>query len=753
MRRWDVYERPLNGNLTVSSIEPSIPEKRGWDGDMRHTRQALVSYALFEGARRRGKPIQYALLPLILPSIAGKSGESFSSEDLSNNLKQLFGDAFSTYDAESLVPILEVEGYLNREADEDGRAAFTYAESVNSIDIDESIVSAENDVNSIIEEFLTFLDATKPLIKFTFSLEEWKTQFIQWSTSVDTADAKGFQAWIDELVSSEAKPSLKLSGNQEPEERFVGLDRHVIVLFASYVQWLAENKNPLFEKILSLVEIGLVLDLVTAIRQPVKTKAREISLAAVLDGPILLNAQGLSGAGSKEAATALIKLCVKNGIKVITLQHCVDEAREVVKAVLDNPSGERTGLLADAIRIEARLEGAARRFIATPDKIIRDLGVEIVNASQISNFQEKSTFSDDLISEFADRLPYSAFSNQKRKRRDAQSIGFVMRRRGGKTTSDLYNCKYVFVTKSAVLAKFSGRFVSQKVQDYPEYAVPPGIEARHFSTMFLLNFGTDLGESVSRGELLSSCERVLRTSPEMIRKVREAMDQLSLFPPDELEALLNDPVALSEVTAVTGNDPAVVSVENASALAEIIKVSAAKNERINRAKAEKELVDNHGREIRDIEAREQRRISEERARAEKASDQAVAAMAVANAREVEIRKFADLLYEQSVKSAKWKWRLVAIIFTSISSIAVLEIFLDKTSIPIYLRIIIAVCLLLVATYSWASRVARHFSLSSLYDYLLMREVISRMKSAPGEMLVIKLAEISGFQPPNGASKS
>lgn len=694
-----------------------------------YSRQTLASYALFDNARRIGQPPQHALVPLVLPFLAGKAGALFSPEALATALQQIFGSNFTGYSAEALAKSLTSEGYLREDKGSGDGAVYFYTEKVNELNIEENVSQAENDLDIILSEFFEFLSATTPLIRLNYTTDEWKDLFVRWSTTVDVSDKDGLQAWVDGFIASGKRDSLKLDGNMEPEEKFFGIDKHVLVLFAAFTQWLSKNRSDIFAKVVTLAEIGFLIDLVSEIRDPVKSPPAKINLVVVLDGPVILDALGLMGPGRRLAADSMRDLCKRNGIRIIVLQHSLEEAREIVRAVLNKAAPARHGLVADTLRSDRLAERRAGNFLAKPDKMVGELGVQIVNANITSSYQSNQLFDDKLISDLAARLPYHDIGMNPRRTRDAQSVGFVMRRRGGFVTSDMFDARYVMLTRSVVLSKASGSFVTRNIEDYPSYAVPPAIEVRHFSTMFLLTFGTADGEKISRGELLSSCERVLKTSPQLIKKVRDTVEQLSLFTTEELDAVMTDPVALFEITAATGNDPEVVTIATAEALAKVIREAAAKDERIRHQKEARAVEQQHALALGSVvDEREKARLS------------AATASMVVQKNQTEAGLSADALVAEWTAIGRARWLAVVALFVLVSVIAAVEIVLDLSGAPLAIRIAVALCTLIVAGYSLSSRVIDKFSLMNLRSWIISKTIAAKSRNLPAGLLLDAIKE-------------
>ena len=667
----------------------------------------------------------------MLPFIVGRGGQQFKPDVLSVSLQQIFGANFTSYSAEALSKGLLDDGYIRHESDGPDGAIFYYTDKINDLNVDQSVSQAEADIDVLMDEFDAFLKASSPIFSISYTGEQWRDMFVLWSTTVDVSDKDGLQAWVDKFISGEKKAKVSLDGVNDVEERFLGLDRHVVVLFASYAKWLSEHRYDLFSKVATLAEIGFLIDLVSELREPVRGRPQKIHLSVVVDGPVLLDLMGLMGLGRRSAALSMLKICSDHKIPVIALQHSIQEASEIVKTVLAKAAPARFGMVADTLKSDRLAEKRAMDFISKPDQELKKLDVQIVNAELNVSFSAKQTFTDEMVFDLASRLPYSDGSVSHRRTRDAKSVGFVMRRRGGHHTSDMYDARYILLTRSAALARSASSYVARNLDDVPSYAVPPVLELRHFSTMSLLAFGTADGESISRGELLASCERMLQTSPKLIKRVRETVEQLSLFSSEQLDAVMMDPIALYEVVTATGNDPEVISATTAEALAKIIHEAAAKDERIRHEKEMRETAEAHVEEVNQLTMEaEQAKLSA-----------ATSALALKRTK-AEADRSAVVLLSDWYGEAKTQWSAVVVLTVLVSLLAVTNVFVDGAiKMPLYMRLIIAGCVLISAAYAAANRLIEKFSLLSLRKYLRKRVVDKHIAKMPEGSLKSAIEEL------------
>ncbi len=691
---------------------------------MRHySRQTLASYAFFDNARRSGNPPQHALVPLALPFLNGKAGEQFKPDVLASSLQQMFGPNFTAYSVEGLSKGLLDEGYIRSEdAHKDG-AIFLYTDKVNDLNVEKSVSDAEADIDLILVEFHDYLYATTPIVKLTYTDDQWRDMFISWATTLDVSDKQGLQSWIDGFIAGEKKLSVNLDGNMDVEEKFFGIDRHLLVIFASFAKWLDANRADLFAKLATLAEIGFLIDLVSELREPVRGRPTKITLSVVLDGPVILDVLGLMGAGRKAAAVAMLKLCGKNSIPIIALHHSVEEARDIVRAVINKAAPARHGLVADTLKQDRLAERRAMKFLATPDQEIKAAGIQIINSDVTTSHTATERFSDTVIQDLAARLPYQDGYVGNRRTRDAKSVGFVMRRRNGHYTSDMFDSRYVMLTRSVALSKGAESYIKRNISDVPNYAVPPVLEVRHFSTMFLLAFGTSDGEEISRGELLSSCERVMKTSPKLMKKVRETVEQLSLFTKEELDAVMMDPVALFEVTTVTGNDPEVVSVDTAEALVRVIHEAAAKNERIQ-----------HQKELRNRTKLHNHTVAGLKQEREAAKLTAATTNMALQKNQLEADATARVLINDAYAEARILWGVVIGVVLVLSVLAVANLFLDTQNLPLAIRIAFVAAALILACYTLANRLIDQFSFLSLRRRIRAWRVNMKLRKLPSGLV-------------------
>jgi hypothetical protein len=538
----------------------------------RFARQALATYAFFEDASRSQKSPEDALIPFVLPAIAGHAGEFYSPADVAKQLEPIFGSELVLPFAESLTEPLARNGYLEYSAGGPEGAIYIYTDKTAEIPVEASASRADHDLKLVIGALREYLDATTTLKPVRISETELRDGFVDWITTSDVPSAP------DSSSPSEPSPTAVPAGRPTGDLQFE-------ILFSSFVRWACRERPLVFEKIQTFAELGLVIDLVSEIRVPTR-RVKTVDLSVVLDSPVLMELLGLKGPLLQASARRLLELCKQFHVNVMTLTHLVQEMADVCAYVLDHSVHGGPGSIQEAIRTYPSVIEMVRKVCRSPDAQIKAFGIKIAQWTQVADKRSEALFGQDDIDRFVGELGYGGADIVAR--RDAWSLAYAVRRQNETYSSALYEAKCVVVTRNQRMVIAARRFLREKKGVYPNYAALPVIELRHFSTQFLLFFGTGAANKVVRAELIASCDRIVRASPGLINKVRTVLQRVSAFSDQELESILSDPATVAEFTLATGNDPSVVTTQNANALVEIIKNTAVKDEQLRAQERERQ---------------------------------------------------------------------------------------------------------------------------------------------------------------------
>lgn len=538
-----------------------------------YTRQALAAYAFFEDARETYQYTEDALVPLVLPAIAGKGGELFSPVELARSLEPLFGSELVGPFADSMLDALARNGYVKAAIATDSSAIYVYTEKVDSIPLAASVDKAERDLSKVINVLRTYISVTKPLKPIPEDKSELTSLFVDWVTTIETP-------FSDIAAERDSKDGATTAGEQRDSQN----NNHIHLIFSGFLSWSSRERPDVFDKIARFAELGLVIDLVSEIRLPSR-KSRRVDLTVVLDSGILLDLAGTTGPLTQRTALRLIELCKEHRIGVVTLGHLVEEACEVCFTVLDRDDPYHRGTVNEAVRKYPDVRNIVSKFAKAPDAVVRGFGVNIVPWTQTHDSRAAKSFTIDDIEKFTKALPYDK-TKPRMAQRDAWSLAHVARRQDGHFSSNLYDSKSALVTMSRPFAATARRFLKE-VKSYPNYAISPIVELRHFATIFMLAFGSDATRKVIRAELVSTCDRIARASPGITTRIANVLKRLGKLSEAQIEAALADPNTVAEFAIVTGNDGAVITQQHASALLDVVTNAAIKDAEL-RSKADQD---------------------------------------------------------------------------------------------------------------------------------------------------------------------
>lgn len=346
-------------------------------------RQVLARYAFFEQARRSSNHPEDALLPLVLPTIAGKAGDVFSAQVLGDQLKPLFGQALVQSLAESMVGPLLREGYLKKEVSTDEGDVYSYTHKTNEIQLEKTKREGEAALGELILGLKDYIKATDPIKEYNESDRELSENLITWLATKEALDALDSPD-PDRISSERSREILRISP----------VPKHLRYMFSGFVGWTARERRGLFDKVATLSELALVIDLVSEIRIPTY-KQKTANLQIILDCAPLMELLGMYGDRPSKALSDLMKLCKSKNIGLMTLSHIVDEVKEIAYNVSnDHPhiGNARPNSVEEAIQRHADIINVVRRVNRAPDAAVRAAGITILPYSMVL-MSDRGTFS------------------------------------------------------------------------------------------------------------------------------------------------------------------------------------------------------------------------------------------------------------------------------------------------------------------------------------------------------------------------
>lgn len=167
----------------------------------------------------------------------------------------------------------------------------------------------------------------------------------------------------------------------------------------------------------------------------------------IIDAPLALDYLGCSGTSFKNDVSCIIDSLRQIGCKVVALPVTCDEMRRNLKAMLSNNPSDRYGYTHNAIvKKEVMLE-YVQAVSNNPEQALTKSGIVVLPYTLQHFPNQHNFFRNDLYEDFLSKIMW--VNDIAPREHDATCLAVAMRLRQGRHSSDLFRCKYVFVTRNA----------------------------------------------------------------------------------------------------------------------------------------------------------------------------------------------------------------------------------------------------------------------------------------------------------------
>lgn len=554
--------------------------------------------AAVDEARRTGEGPFRAISPIFRLALEPQRNQILNIPQAVSVLVPILGENFTEHALEAFLPQLTSLGWLIEEPAQASAAAYRVPGSLPTLDKEEAVEASEHKLARLFTAFQEFLESYAPLLKRSMTQAEFQWLLFRWATSLDGSDKDAIKVEADRLNTG-GRSSIRNAFLDETQ-RFSRIDKSASVEFAGFVKWLSKHRRvELLNDIASLTELGLVIEFIDELRRASPGGKQINGSVFVLDAPVLLDAFGLSGPARKVSIDRCLSVLVKNGARLATLTHCLEELSEILKTVLERPEHRRFGLTGDALRANPGLAAKANEISRQPDRAAKLAGFEVLHFDKKSPLAS-NCFPDELIDRFRNTATWHDIHKTDQRERDSHSIAFVMRRRNGKFNSDVMENNFVFVTRNSTFTRFSEIFVKRHLS-VPEFAFGPAIETKTLAALVWLRFGSVEVADLPQMHLISACDRILATNGELLRRAEKRIKELKSD--EAATALLSSQQAVLDLVIAVGGSPDVLDGANGDELLRAFTASAEEKGRLDeREKAAQREAELHGA-IAEVEER------------------------------------------------------------------------------------------------------------------------------------------------------
>lgn len=516
--------------------------------DKRIAMRPLISYALSSTCMSSDKGNYFsALIPLFVPIVEKNKGNFFDPKTFCDEVKMMYGLPMHPYVAESFTSSMVDAGLLKKTDATKGAALYTYFHENCGRDKTKDYDEFDAKLAEVFTLYEQFIKNLGSLTTLAYTNDELEDSLISW------------------LVSSKGELSIADGFSDEPKG-------DLQYTAARFIQDIEKSRPDLFASLAAISSGAVVSELVLDYKCPVSSGKKARDLSVYLDAPFVMNLLDLSGKHNKISAQLIFDQLKKLECNLYVFKHSCEELEASIGAVLAEDNNDKHGYLAEALRNREVIEDYARAVQRNPERYIQGLGIKIMDMDALGN-QRLQYFNDDLMDKF--RASLVNWKNSIAKERDARSLAYVMRLRGGGADRDFLKSKCLFVTNNYTLAGVARNFCIAEGLVKQSLAAPI-ITVRTLSAILFLTLGsTEEKSEVSRKQLVSNCGKAVIATPSMMKSFYEKLKTFSPENEAQIAAIINEPRSLQCIMDQTWGNPEVVSSQNYEKILEIAKAEIA----------------------------------------------------------------------------------------------------------------------------------------------------------------------------------
>jgi hypothetical protein len=528
--------------LPKSSLHQNAPSKTG-----AMALYSLVSRNVFN--QSSSSDFFLSLLPFFEPYISSASGDLFDLDGLLEYSRSEIFMPISRDVGEIFAKRMVDVKWLRRETgSQQGVIYRVVHDSDNTIDHNSDV---DKDLSHIIYNIIDFAQ-DRFSIRLDLTIVDLEDRLL--SFLVRTASSRE-----DELLST--APSSDALSTERAD-----------YIFSRYISHIENKEAAVFDKIAKITGVALLAEALSEIRNPLLTISRaDTELTVFLDGPFAMDYLGVSGTIAAESASFTIDRLKSLNVVVSILKSSCEEIRSNLQGLFGTPPLHRHGLTNTALIRGEVTEDECRLIMNNPELAFKKIKKITVLPHNPAMFRQNENYCpDDDISELADLMPSS---NEAARRRDAEALGIVMRRRAGHSTEQIFRSKFIFLTSNDAVVTASNKFLRGKGLLSPDkMTYGPALHQRTLAGLLFANVGLVERVEVSRSTVLSACARTAMLRPKLLEQMKEQLKGVSSIQNDDiLEALLLQPRGGEIIMDFTIGAAHTVSIRNREELAEALR--------------------------------------------------------------------------------------------------------------------------------------------------------------------------------------
>jgi hypothetical protein len=265
------------------------------------------------------------------------------------------------------------------------------------------------------------------------------------------------------------------------------------------------------------------------------------------------------------------------GCGIVVYPMTIGEMQTNLATMLSKPHNKRYGATHQAM-VSGEVMESYVQAVAKDPELALDKAKIPVRAIELDQFpNQQKWFDAELHEDFLSQVTWG--NDVAAKEHDAAALALTMRLRGGKHSSDLFRCQYVFVTRNATFERVSRRYCLQS-HLINQVQTGPVVHLRELATLAWLRTGLGAaGQEIPKAHLLATCDRVLRARTEVQDAVAAKLQEVTPDKMPQFELLIQDQRSIQRLADETLNDEHVVTAENANQLLEAMRQATIEEEK------------------------------------------------------------------------------------------------------------------------------------------------------------------------------
>jgi len=446
-------------------------------------RRELLTFAFVSRALSTHDDIFFGLTPLFWPIAEAHAGQLFDSRRFVQAVRDMYGLPMTTDVAEEFVPRLVEAHLLKSQLEGRSHGIYVWAPAPLAGERGQERDNVLEIVDQLGEKFAAFADDLPTMFKINLSKDQLTELLFDWLISTESSLRHASYA-MELLGAADAVAGAQAEAHPE-KQRF---RREEDYLCSRFVMHLRQTSPALFDHIAQIAAAVLVSEVVLEIKSPSRKLETLSDFTVFLDGPFVMDILNLSGVERHQNAMFVVTKLPKLGARMFVFSHSLEEIKANLSGVLNRPLHSRTGPTGDAIRQGAVSEDYAKAALHDSETLIQRASIQIVDARQGVSASDFRFFDDATCHQFSQEL--QGWPSEVVRRRDAESVAAVMRRRRGQQSRDMFHVSHVLVSHNPALCRIAHRFCVEEAMIRPEQ-VGPAVHQRRVAALVWISAGTD----------------------------------------------------------------------------------------------------------------------------------------------------------------------------------------------------------------------------------------------------------------------